>query len=234
MRTSTRSAAPRVAALAALAALMLVAPAAASTTLESRALRAVTRGDVYAQPSVAKLVDEDRLAYAARIASRAADGAPMKIVFVDVPHRRLNALRDRLFEQLDLGPSGALVVGTPQAVAIRTRTLTSDQENGIVALDAHLFRKRGAGYTEPLAELVYDVGLVIHNSRPGATPRGEGRERNLATFSGTFQDERRPSQATAGGGGSDWTVPVSTAWIAGAFAGLLIFARLRWRRLSGR
>ena len=231
MRTSTRSAAPRVAALPALAALMLVAPAAASPTLESRALRGVTSADVYAQPSVAKLVDEQRLAYAARIASRAADGAPMKIIFLDVPGRRLNPLRDRLFERLGLAPSGALVLGTPRGVTIRTHTLTADQENAIVALDAHLFGHR-ADYTKPLAELVYDVGLVIHNSRPGVSPRGSGRDGDLATFSGAFPDERGRTRPTGSGGRRDWILPLALAWIGAWFAGLLLYVLSRRWRLS--
>jgi hypothetical protein len=188
-------------------------------------------GSVYTQPSVAKLVDQQRLAYAARIASHAADGAPIKVVFVGVSNRRLNPLRDRLFEQLDLKPSGALVVGTPTAVTIRTQTLTQDQENGIVALDANHFGHRG-GYTEPLAELVYDVGLVIHNSRPGVAPRGSGRDRNLATFTGAFPDERQNGRR-ADEGGSDWVLPVAAGWLAAALAGLTFYALSRRRRPSG-
>ena len=215
------------------AALALFAAPASASSLETRAFDAASVRDVYAEPSVAGLVDQKRLAFAARSASHAADGAPIKILFLDVPGRKLKPLRDRLFRRLHLAPSGALVVGTPRAVTIRTHTLTIDQENAIVALDTTQFGHR-AGYTKPLAELIYDVGLVIHNSRPGASPRGSGRDSNLRTFSGTFPDERRSLGSAGGGGGSDWILPVSMGWIGGAFAGLLIFARLRWRRLSGR
>jgi hypothetical protein len=233
MPNRIRPAAPQVAALSALAVALLAAPADAASTLEMHALRAAAAGDVYAQPSVAKLVDQERLAYAARIASHAADGAPMKVLFVDVPKDKLNPLRDRLFERLHLSPAGALVVGTPEAVTIRTHTLTSDQENGIVALDAHLFGHRKTGYTEPLAELVYDVGLVIHNSRPGVAPRGSGRDRNLATFSGAFPDERRRNTPANDGGGSGWVLPLAAGWIAAALGGLVLYALSRRRRLSG-
>ena len=215
------------------AALALFAAPALASNLETRAFNAVSGRDVYVQPSVARLVNQRRLAYAARIASRAADGAPMKIVFVDIPQRKLNPLRDRLFQRLHLAPSGALVVGTPKGVTIRTHTLTVGQEDGIVELDARLFKRRGAGYTEPLSELIYDVGLVIHNSRPDASPRGMGRDGNLDTFSGTFPDERPPPRPVDSGGGSDWTLPASAGWIAAAFAGLLLYARLSRRRLSG-
>lgn len=214
------------------AALALFAAPALASSLETRAFNAVSVSDVYVQPSVAKLVNQRRLAYAARIASRAADGAPMKIVFVDIPERKLNRLRDRLFQRLNLAPSGALVVGTPKSVTIRTNTLTVGQEDGIVALDSGLFKRRGAGYTAPLSELIYDVGLVIHNSRPDVSPRGSGRESNLDTFSGTFSDERPPQRPGHSGGGSDWTLPASAGWIAAAFAGLLLYARLSRRRLS--
>jgi hypothetical protein len=217
------------------AALALFAAPALASNLETRAFNGISARDVYVQPSVAKLVNQRRLAYAARIASRAADGAPMKIAFVDIPQRKLKPLSNRLFQRLNLAPSGALVVGTPKSVTIRTQTLTVGQEDGIVALDAGLFARRGAGYTVPLSELIYDVGLVIHNSRPGVSPRGMGRDSNLATFSGTFPDERHPPLPTdRGGSSSDWTLPASMGWIAAGFAGLLIYARLRWRRLSGR
>jgi hypothetical protein len=231
MRTRTGPAAPPFVALLALALVLLAVPAGAAPTLETQVLRATSMDSVYTQPSVAKLVNQQRLAYAARTASHAADGAPIKVVFVGVSNRRLNLLRDRLFEQLDLRPSGALVVATPTAVTIRTQTLTRDQENGIVALDAHLFGHR-AGYTEPLAELVYDVGLVIHNSRPGVAPRGSGRDRNLATFTGAFPDERQNGRR-AEEGGRDWVLPVAIGWLAAALAGLTFYALSRRRRPSG-
>jgi hypothetical protein len=212
------------------AALALFAAPAPASNLETRALDAASMRDVYAQPLVAGLVNQKRLAYAARTASHAADGAPMKVLFVDLPNRTLNRWGDRVFERLSLPRGGALIVGTPKAVIIRTHTLTVGQENGIVALDARPFKRRGADYTEPLAELVYDVGLVIHNTRPGVSPRGSGRDGNLATFSGTFPDERRPADTH---GSSDWTLPLAAGWIAAAFAGLLLYARFRWRRLAG-
>ena len=77
------------------------------------------------------------------------------------------------------------------------------------------------------------MGLVIHNSRPDVSPRGIGRESNLDTFSGTFSDERPPPQPGHSGGGSDWMLPASAGWIVAAFAGLLLYALLSRRRLSG-
>jgi hypothetical protein len=156
----------------------------------------------------------------------------MKVLFVDVPPPRLNGFRDRVYSRLGLGRSGALVVGTPASVTIRTQTLTSDQEDGIVALDAQLFTRRHAGYTEPLAELVYDVGLVIHNSRPGVAPRGSGADRNLATFSGRFPDEvAQPTDGNAGDG-SGWLIWAAMGWVGVAFAGLIAYAASR-RRVVG-
>jgi hypothetical protein len=170
-------------------------------------------------------VGQARLAYAARIASHAADGAKVRVAFVNVPNARLDQFRDRLFRRLRLGGErGALIVGTPTAVALRTATLTPDQESGILLLESPLLHR--VSRTEGLAELTYDVGLVIHNSTPGVHPRGLGLERNLRTFSGRFSDERR-------GGGIRPVTIVAIGLGASAvlaIAALLGATALRWRR----
>jgi hypothetical protein len=85
---------------------------------------------------------------------------------------------------------GALVVATPRSITMRTPNLTPDAELAIIRGDAWPLRVPAPRpYTETLAELVYDTGLVIHNTTPGAVPRGSGGERNLATFSGRFAGE---------------------------------------------
>jgi hypothetical protein len=107
------------------------------------------------------------------------------------------------------------VVATPTSITMHTPNLTPDAELAIIwgntrALDVPPPRP----YTETLAELVYDTGLVIHNTTPGAVPRGARRERNLSTFPGYFAGE------TKGGSGGLRTI----AELAGvlAVAGVLM------------
>ena len=185
---------------------------------------ALRLGDAYVASDVEGWVRTDRLAYAARIASHAADGAKVRVAFVNVPSRRLDGFRDRLFRRLRLGDRGALIVGTPTAVAVRTATLTPDQETGILVLEGPTLSRLPR--TDGLAELTYDVGLVIHNSTPGVHPRGLGLERNLRTFSGRFADERdgngvRPHTVVAIGLGAAALLAVGV--LVGSTA-------LRWRR----
>jgi hypothetical protein len=192
--------------------------------LGDTSLMALRLADAYVASDMEGWVGEARLAYAARIASHAADGAKVRVAFVNVPNARLDEFRDRLFRRLQLGERGALIVGTPTAVALRTSTLTPDQESGILLLESPLLHR--VSRTEGLAELTYDVGLVIHNSTPGVHPRGLGLERNLRTFSGRFADERggsgiRPLTLVAIALGA--TALLATAALLGATA-------LRWRR----
>ena len=165
-----------------------------------------------------ELVDPARLEYAARVASRTADGARIKVAFVDVESSRLNGFRDRLFRRLKLGDDGAVVIATPVAVAMRSASLTPDQESYILKADGRALKSRR--YTSAVAEMTYDVGLVIHNLRPNAVPRGLGDDKNLSTFSGRYPGEatggiepgavvRTPAQKAAatkddGGGGPSW------------------------------
>ena len=75
---------------------------------------------------------------------------------------------------------------------MRTPNLTPDAELAIIRLDARaLMVPAPRPYTATLAELVYDTGLVIHNTTPGAVPRGLGAERNLSTFPGHFAGETK-------------------------------------------
>jgi hypothetical protein len=176
-------------------ALFLVAaqpvPAAFGESALDRAASALRTRNAHVDVAVAGLVREKRLAYAAMIASRAADGRRIVVAFVDVPDARLDAFRERLYGLLRLGEAqGALVVATPRSITMRTPNLTPDAELAIIRLDSRaLMVPPPRPYTETLAELVYDTGLVIHNTTSGAVPRGLGRERNLATFPGHFADE---------------------------------------------
>lgn len=156
-----------------------------------RAANALRTRNAHVDPALAGLAREERLAYATKIASRAADGRRIVIAFVDVPDPLLDAFRERLFARLRLAEEGgALVVATPTSITMRTSNLTPDAELAIIRGDAGALRMPAPRpYTATLAELVYDTGLVIHNTTPGAVPRGFGRERNLATFPGHFADE---------------------------------------------
>ena len=177
------------AALVVAAAVVLAAagPAFGESSVESAASALRTR-DAHVDAALGGFVREERLAYAARVASRAADGRRIVVAFVDVPDSHLDAYRDRLYDRLRLADAhGALVVATPISITMRTPNLTPDAELAIIRLDARaLDVPAPRPYTETIAELVYDTGLVIHNTTPGAVPRGSGRERNLSTFPGHF------------------------------------------------
>jgi len=166
--------------------------------------------------ALAGFAREQRLAYAASVASRAADGRRIVVAFVDVPDAHLDAYRDQLYGRLRLAEThGALVVATPISITMRTPNLTPDAELAIIRLDARaLDVPAPRPYTETLAELVYDTGLVIHNTTPGAVPRGSGRERNLATFPGNFGDETHAD-------GASWWVRLAIP-----FAGVVVLAGL--------
>lgn len=165
-------------------------PALGESSLESAA-GALRTGNAHVDPALAGFVREERLAYAARVASRAADGRRIVVAFVAVPDAHLDAFRERLYGRLRLAEAhGALVVATPTSITMRTPNLTPDAELAIIRSDARaLMVPAPRPYTETLAELVYDTGLVIHNTTPGAVPRGSGLERNLATFPGHFAGE---------------------------------------------
>ena len=173
--------------------------AAALTPTATHAARDVTsidetvdglrRDAVHLDGRVANLVDRRRLEHATAVASRAADGAAIKFAFVDVPDRELDAFREAVFAALELGERGAVVIATPVSVTMRSKTLRPQTEAAIIERDAGAIARVPRRYTEPLAELVYDVGLVIHNSTPGATPRGSGPDADLRTFTGSFPGE---------------------------------------------
>jgi hypothetical protein len=165
-------------------------PAYGEAALE-RAASALQTRDAHVDPALAGFVREERLAYAAKVASRAADGRRIVIAFVGVPDMRLDAFREDLYGRLRLAEEqGALVVATPKSITMHTPNLTPDAELAIIRGDAWPLRVPAPRpYTETLAELVYDMGLVIHNTTPDAVPRGFGRERNLATFPGYFAGE---------------------------------------------
>jgi hypothetical protein len=173
-----------------LGAAQLAPSAFADSSLEGTA-RALRTHNAHVDTALAGFAREERLAYAATVASRAADGRRIVVAFVDVPDMRLDAYRDRLYGRLRLADiDGALVLATPTSITMRTPNLTPDAELAIIRLDSSaLDVPAPRPYTNTLAELVYDTGLVIHNTTPNATPRGSGRERNLATFPGHFADE---------------------------------------------
>jgi hypothetical protein len=171
-------------------ALAATAAPAFGESLEGTASALRTR-TAHVDPALAGLVQEERLAYATKIAARAADGRRIVFAFVAVPDAQLDAFRERLYTRLRLAEvQGALVVATPTSITMRTPNLSPDAELAIIRLDARALRVPAPRpYTKTLAELVYDTGLVIHNTTPGAVPRGLGRERNLATFPGHFAGE---------------------------------------------
>jgi hypothetical protein len=172
-------------------------PAAFGDSSLAGTARALSTRNAHVDAALAGFAREDRLAYAATIASRAADGRRIVVAFVDVPDARLDAYREQLYGRLRLAKNdGALVLATPRSITMRTPNLTPDAERAIIRLDARaLDVPAPRPYTETLAELVYDTGLVIHNTTPNAKPRGSGRERNLATFPGHFADELQPHRA---------------------------------------
>jgi hypothetical protein len=197
--------------------------AAADTALE-RAEGALRAHPVYVDRPLRRLVRPERLAYAARVASRAADGRRIVIAFLNVRDARLDGFRDRLYRRLRLaGRDGALIVATPTTITMRTPNLAPDAELAIIRHNAAKLRLPPRPYTASLAELVYDTGLVIHNTTPGATPRGSGRDRNLATFGGRFPGE--PDQEHRG---FPW-LPLAII-LAGALAAAAFVARGLSRR----
>jgi hypothetical protein len=198
-----------------LAAVQQAPQAFGDSSLESAA-SALRARNAHVDAALAGYAREQRLAYAARVASRAADGRRIVVAFVDVPDSRLDAYRDQLYGRLRLAErQGALVVATPVSITMRTPNLTPDAELAIIRIDARaLDVPAPRPYTETLAELVYDTGLVIHNTTPGAVPRGSGRERNLSTFPGHFADETRAD-------GASWWVRLAIP-----FAGVVILAGL--------
>src|SRR6476659_5904536 len=95
-------------------------PAFGETPLD-RAVRALSTRDAHVDPAVAGFVREDRLAYAAKIASRAADGRRIVVAFVGVPDQSLDGFREQLYIRLRLGDSmGTLVVATPTSITMHT------------------------------------------------------------------------------------------------------------------
>lgn len=187
----TRRAAIRAPLVLACALVLISAPPAFAESPLDRAVRALSSRDALVDPAVAGFAREDRLAYAAKIASRAADGRRIVVAFVGVPDDRLDGFREQLYIRLRLDESmGTLVVATPTSITMHTPNLTPDAELAIIRADARALRVRAPRpYTKTLAEIVYDTGLVIHNTTEGARPRGSGAERNLSTFPGHFADE---------------------------------------------
>jgi Protein of unknown function (DUF3179) len=200
--------------------LLGTAPSAAPTADIRLIARTLRDTDVYVDPAVNRLVDSARLRRATAIASRAADGASIKLAFVNISDAQLDRVRDRLFEALDLDARGALVVTTPVSIAMRTKTLHPAAEQAIVETDAVALRSPPRDYTSALSELVYDTGLVIHNSAPGAVPRGHGANRNLRTFTGRFEGEKA-------GGAPTWLLVALVGGGAAAAAGAGLWALRR-------
>ena len=131
---------------------------------------------------------------------------------------------------MDATAASALVVATPISITMRTSNLTPDAELAIIRLDSRaLDVPAPRPYTETLAELVYDTGPVIHNTTPGAAPRGSGRERNLATFPVHFADETQAD-------GASWWVRLVIPFAGVAVLAGLLFgaAALVVRRTTGR
>ena len=208
--------------------------------MDDDAARRLTGHAVFVDPAVGELVDPARLEYAARVASRTADGARIKVAFVNVESGRLNGFRDRLFARLSLGKDGAVVIATPVAAAMRSASLTPDQESYILKADGRALKSRR--YTSAVAEMTYDVGLVIHNLRPNAVPRGLGDDKNLSSFSGQYPGEatggvqsgavvRTPAQKVAAatneddGGGPAWGLIVGALVLLGVAGGVLLSMR---------
>jgi hypothetical protein len=185
------------------------------SSVESAASTLRTRY-AHVDTGLAGFAREERLAYAASVASRAADGRRIVVAFVDVADAHLDAYRDELYDRLRLAETqGALVVATPASITMRTPNLTPDAELAIIRLDARaLDVPAPRPYTETLAELIYDTGLVIHNTTPDAVPRGLGLERNLATFPGHFAGETHAER-------SSWLVRLALP-----FAGVVVLASL--------
>jgi hypothetical protein len=221
----------------------LIAPP-AEGAVDGDAAQRLAAHAVYVDPAVSSLVSTARLEYAARVASRTADGARIKVAFVNVANARLNGFRDRLFRALELGDDGAVVIATPGAVAMRSASLTPDQESYILKADGRALKARH--YTSAVAEMTYDVGLVIHNLRPNAVPRGLGEDRNLATFSGRYPGEatggvqpgvvvKTPVQKVAtatkkdDGGGPAWGLIAGALVLVGVGGGVLLSMRPRRR-----
>jgi hypothetical protein len=200
-----------------LAAAQQAPPAFGDSSLEGAANALRTR-NAHVDATLAGFAREERLAYAASVASRAADGRRIVVAFVDVRDSHLDAYRDQLYGRLRLAEKhGALVIATPISITMRTPNLTPDAELAIIRLDSHaLDVPAPRPYTETLAELVYDTGLVIHNTTPGAVPRGSGRERNLATFPGHFADEMLAD-------GASWWVRLVIPFAGVAVLGGLLF-----------
>jgi hypothetical protein len=204
------------------AASLLLPSAAAAAAVEPAAVaRTLASAAVYVEPGLELLVDEGRLRYATSVASRAADGAPIKLAFVDVPDRDLNGFRERLYARLDLGERGALVVATPVSITMRTKTLAPITEDAIIGVAGIELRRPPRRYTEALGELVYDTGLVIHNTTPGAPPRGDGADSDLRTFDGRFAGEK--------GDGSTGLIIALTTMAAALTGSVAVLARRRRR-----
>jgi hypothetical protein len=193
--------------------------AAPDVTSIEETLAGLRKDAIHLDERVANFVERRRLVYATAVASRAADGAAIKFAFVDVPDDELDAFRDAVFAALDLGERGAVVIATPVSVTMRTKTLHPGAEAAIIERDAGPVARLPRRYTEPLAELVYDVGLVIHNSTPGATPRGSGPDADLRTFTGSFPGESDSRER--------WPPIVLAAAVAAALT-----VAVAWRRLS--
>jgi hypothetical protein len=147
-----------------LAAAQLTPAAFGDSSLEGTADALRTR-NAHVDVALSGFAREERLAYAATVASHAADGRRIVVAFVDVPDARLDAYRERLFNRLRLADvDGALVVATPTSITMRTPNLTPDAELAIISLDSRaLDVPAPRPYTETLAELVYDTGLEILN-----------------------------------------------------------------------
>jgi hypothetical protein len=177
--------------LAAIASLAVASPAlAADRAVLKRAASALASSHAYVDPVLSGLARPDRLDYSGRIATRAADGRRVVIAFVSIPDARLDRFRERLYARLGFrSTEGTLVVASPTSITMRSSNLTPDAELAIIRRDGVALELPSRRYTDVLAELVYDTGLVVHNTTPGAIPRGDGRQRNLATFSGRFAGE---------------------------------------------
>src|SRR5437763_15957825 len=158
---------PRIGMIAGLAALAaaVVAPGAQGDAEFERAASGLMAHVTYVEPAVEGFVREKRLAYAARVASHAADGRRIVVAFVGIPDSRIDSFRDQLYARLQLGRrGGALIVATPTAVTMRTANLTPDAELAIIHIDTIKEGLKARSYTYTLYELFYDKGLVINST----------------------------------------------------------------------
>jgi hypothetical protein len=67
-----------------------------------------------------------------------------------------DATRERLYDALNLGPRGAVVVATPVSITLTTATLEPAVAKALIDADGASLRFQPRDYTSALAELLYD------------------------------------------------------------------------------